>query len=70
MDSVGLLPETVRPINALGIAGWWAKNRSPGARVGAGSLRAYEALVTVWRPLEERLRLDHGLSILCVARKP
>jgi len=62
--------ESQRWQNALGIAGWWAKNRRPGARIGSGSLRAYEALVSVWRPLEDRLRPAAGLSLVCLARKP
>ena len=65
----GLAVEEIRPMNALGIPGWWAKNRSSGARIGSGSLRAYEALLTVWRPLEDRVRPRRGLSLLCLARK-
>jgi 2-polyprenyl-3-methyl-5-hydroxy-6-metoxy-1,4-benzoquinol methylase len=70
IDAAGLEVESLQPINALGIAGWWAKNRRPGARIGANSFRAYEALVGAWRPIEERLRPPLGLSIFCLARKP
>ena len=67
--ATGLDVEEVKPLNALGIPGWWAKNRRPGARIGAGSLRTYEALLTGWRPLEERLRPARGLSLYCQARR-
>lgn len=66
----GLRVESNRHMNALGIVGWWAKNRRPGARIGAGALRAYEAVVRVWRPLEDLVRPTIGLSIVCTARKP
>lgn len=67
--AAGLEVERVKPLNALGIPGWWAKNRRPGARIGPGSLRAYEALVAGWRPLEERWQPAHGLSLYCQAVK-
>jgi 2-polyprenyl-3-methyl-5-hydroxy-6-metoxy-1,4-benzoquinol methylase len=70
VSSVGLEPEIVRPMNALGIVGWWTKNRRPGARIGPASLRAYEALVGVWRPLEDRVNPRVGLSVFCLAVKP
>ena len=66
----GLVIESLQPMNALGIAGWWAKQRRPGARIGSTSLQAYEALVGAWRPLEERFRPNVGLSLVCIGRKP
>jgi 2-polyprenyl-3-methyl-5-hydroxy-6-metoxy-1,4-benzoquinol methylase len=69
VTAAGLEVESLRPMNALGIAGWWAKKHRPGARVGSTSLSAYEALVTMWRPLEERVRPNVGLSLVCIARK-
>jgi SAM-dependent methyltransferase len=54
----------LRPFNALGIAGWWVKNRRPGATLDESSLRAYEALVRLWRPVEDRLHLPFGLSLV------
>lgn len=68
--AAGFEIEDLRPVNALGLPGWWAKNLRPGARIGDGSLRAYESLLTAWRPLEERLRLRRGLSLVCVGRNP
>ncbi len=70
VTDAGLEVEELRPMNLLGVAGWWVKNRRPGARIGSTSLRAYEALVRVWRPLEERARPGFGLSLFCVGRKP
>lgn len=72
----GLLADTgfeltsMRHQNALGILGWWTKNRRPGGRVDRRSLQAYEVLVGAWRPLEERLDLPVGLSLVCDATKP
>ncbi len=57
--------------NALGIAGWWAKTRfSPQPRLDPASLRWYERLLRLWRPIEDRLRprLRVGLSLVLVAR--
>jgi 2-polyprenyl-3-methyl-5-hydroxy-6-metoxy-1,4-benzoquinol methylase len=56
--------------NALGILGWWAKNRRPGARVDATSLKVYEVLVGMWRPIEERTSRRIGLSLVCTAVSP
>lgn len=66
----GFVVEELRWQNALGILGWWAKNRRPGARVDRRSLQAYEFLVAGCRPVEERLGLPVGLSLVCTARKP
>ena len=66
----GLEVERLRPMNGPGLAAWWLKNRRPGARVGAGSVRATEAVVALWRPLEDRVALPAGLTLCCVARRP
>ncbi len=68
--AAGLETEELRHMNALGIPGWRLKNARPGARIGATSLRAYEAMLTLWRPLEDRLRPRRGLSLFCLAQKP
>jgi SAM-dependent methyltransferase len=65
----GLVVEELRPVNALGVAGWRAKNLRPGARIGSGALAAYEALVRAWRPLEERRPPGRGLSLFALARR-
>lgn len=69
LRGAGLEVETLRPINALGILGWWAKNRRPGAHVGSASLAAYEALLPAWCRIEKRLRPPSGLSLVSIARK-
>jgi SAM-dependent methyltransferase len=56
--------------NLLGVVGWWAKNRTPSARIDRGSLRAYEILLRGWRPVERRVRLPWGLSLIARARRP
>ena len=56
--------------NLLGVAGWWATNRRPGAVVNPRSLAVYEALVRFWSPIERRLRPPWGLSLIVHARRP
>ena len=53
----------------LGIAGWWVKNRRAAASIDSGSLRAYEAMLRVWRPIEERLKPPVGLSLIAKAQR-
>jgi SAM-dependent methyltransferase len=67
----GLEVVDVTSFNALGILGWWTKTRfSPQPRLDPRSLRMYERLLRVWRPLEDRMRprLRVGLSLILVAR--
>lgn len=57
--------------NALGIPGWWVQNRrGTDAEISSGSLKAYEALLKVWKPIEKRWRPPIGLSVIARARKP
>jgi SAM-dependent methyltransferase len=58
------------PFNALGIAGWWLKNRTGATSLGTRSLAAYEALLPLWRPIERGLRLPWGLSLIVHAERP
>ena len=56
--------------NALGIVGWWVKTRfSPNPRLDPRSLRWYERLLRGWRPIEDRINLPVGLSVILVARQ-
>ena len=48
--------------------GWWPKSRSA-TSIDGRSLAVYEALVRFWRPLEDRVRLPWGVSLIVVARK-
>jgi SAM-dependent methyltransferase len=70
LEGAGLEIEASGYFNALGIPGWWVKNRFGSNEVDARSLRAYEVLLRAWRPIEDRLRLPFGLSVLARARKP
>jgi SAM-dependent methyltransferase len=70
VQDAGLEVIAIHPFNALGIAGWWWKNRRPDARIGRRSLALYEALVRLWRPLERLLRPRWGLSLVVRARRP
>ena len=67
----GLEVVSLVSFNALGILGWWTKTRfSPQPRLDPASLRWYERLLRVWRPVEDRIRprLRAGLSLVLVAR--
>jgi SAM-dependent methyltransferase len=69
--TAGLEPIALKHFNALGILGWWAKNRlSSDPSLDTTSLRAYEQLVRLWRPIEDRLALPFGLSVILHARRP
>jgi SAM-dependent methyltransferase len=61
---------SIRPINVLGVFGWWAKNRRPAARIGSGSFAAYEAILPLWRRIEKALPRRWGLSLVCIAQAP
>ena len=71
-DDAGLDVVGLASFNALGILGWWTKTRfSPQPRLDPASLRWYERLLRVWRPVEDRIRprLRVGLSLVLVARQ-
>jgi len=56
--------------NALGIPGWVVKSRTGAASLGTRSLAAYEMLLPLWRPIEDRLRLPWGLSLIAHGERP
>ncbi|HWQ01206.1 MAG TPA: class I SAM-dependent methyltransferase [Gaiellaceae bacterium] len=59
----------LRPFNLLGVPGWWV--RSHGATsIDRRSLVVYEAMLRLWRPIEDRIRPRWGLSVVALARKP
>jgi SAM-dependent methyltransferase len=68
--AAGLEVDELYSFNLLGVAGWVVKNRRGAGRIGPGALRAYEALVALWRPVERRLRPPAGLSLIAHAHKP
>lgn len=59
----------LRSFNGLGVPGWWLAGRTRLLDIDHGSLRAYEALVPLWRPLEEKLRPPFGLSLVARGRR-
>jgi len=67
VSEAGLQLLRLHSFNALGVPGWWVKNlaREPG--LDERSLRVYEALLKLWRPLEERLQPPFGLSLVVQA---
>lgn len=69
VQQTGLELTRLGSFNALGIPGWWVKGRMGATELGSGSLAAYEALVRLWRPIEDRIKLPIGLSVIARARK-
>jgi SAM-dependent methyltransferase len=69
VGGAGLRIIDLYPFNALGIPGWWLKNRTGATSLGTGSLAAYEVLLPLWRPIERRLRLPWGLSLIVHAER-
>lgn len=70
VESAGLTVEKLYRFNALGILGWWAKNRRGADGIGSSPLRVYEALLAAWRPIEDRIDVPLGLSLIVHARRP
>lgn len=70
VEEAGLEVLDLYAFNALGILGWMVKSRVGEATLDPRSLRAYERLLPLWRPVERRLRLPVGLSLVVHARKP
>jgi SAM-dependent methyltransferase len=66
----GLEVEALYAFNLLGVAGWLASSLRRAPALTPASLRAYEALLPVWRPIERRLRPRWGLSWIVHARRP
>jgi SAM-dependent methyltransferase len=67
----GLEVDDLYSFNALGLPGWWVQNRrGADAEISSGSLKAYEALLRLWKPIEKRRRPPIGLSVIARARKP
>jgi SAM-dependent methyltransferase len=70
VEDSGLEVERLYSFNALGIPGWWARNLTGARGIGRSSLRVYDALLRAWRPVERRLELPFGLSLIVHARRP
>jgi SAM-dependent methyltransferase len=72
VETAGLAPEVIRPVNLLGGLAWWAAVRvGRQARPTPALVRLYDRLVVpAERLLERRLQPRFGQSILCVAQVP
>jgi SAM-dependent methyltransferase len=70
VQGAGLEIETAYSFNALGIPGWWVQGRKDEPGIGSRSLAIYEGLLRAWRPIEDRLSLPWGLSLIVRARRP
>lgn len=70
IQRAGLRITDLYSFNALGIPGWWAKNRVGASSLDARSLTVYEALLPLWRSVERRVRLPWGLSVVAHAERP
>jgi 2-polyprenyl-3-methyl-5-hydroxy-6-metoxy-1,4-benzoquinol methylase len=68
--AAGLEPVELSSFNLPGVAGWWASNRRGSVSLGSRPLAVFDALVPLWRPLEDRLRPRWGLSVVVRARRP
>ena len=69
IDEAGLRITDLYTFNALGIPGWWVKNRIGANSLDTRSLTAYEALLPIWRSVERRVRLPWGLSLIAHAEQ-
>ncbi len=69
VEGTGLEVVDLYYFNALGLPGWWLKNRFGSAGIGPLALRAYEALLVPWRAVEQRVRPPVGLSLVVHARR-
>jgi SAM-dependent methyltransferase len=70
IERAGLRITDLYSFNALGIPGWWAKNRMGASSLGTRSLAVYEALLPFWQFVERRVRLPWGLSVIAHAERP
>ena len=69
LDRPDLHVERIYRFNALGIVGWVVKNRQAEPALDPRSLRVYERLLRLYRPIEDRVRLPVGLSLIAHVRK-
>ena len=70
VSDAGLELNELYSFNLLGIPGWWLNRFRRSPQISRTSLRAYEALLRLWQPVESRQRLPWGLSLIAHARKP
>jgi len=70
VDDAGLVLTDLYSFNLLGVPGWWVNRLRSKPGISRSSLRAYEALLGLWQPIERRWRPPWGLSLVAHARKP
>jgi SAM-dependent methyltransferase len=68
--SAGAEVTDLRSFNLLGVPGWIVAGRTGLIDVSDRSLRVFEALARVARPVEDALRPPLGLSLVARGRKP
>lgn len=68
--AAGLEQVDLYSFNLLGVPGWWLSSRRGAESISPASIRAYEALLALWKPVERRRRPRWGLSLIVHARKP
>lgn len=70
VTEAGLELEQLYSFNLLGVPGWWVNGFRRSPQISRSSLRAYEALLRLWQPIERRWRPPWGLSLIAHARRP
>jgi SAM-dependent methyltransferase len=70
LESTGLTVDDLYFFNLLGLPGWWLQSRRGAQGIGRRSLAAYEVLLSLWKPIEQRLRPPWGLSLVAHAHRP
>ena len=71
LERSGFVVESLRSFNLLGLPGWWLNGKILRRdRLPAGQLAIYNALSRFWLPLERRLPLPTGLSLIAVGKAP
>jgi hypothetical protein len=70
LEQANLRVTDLYSFNTLGIPGWALKNLTGATSLGRRSLATYEALLPLWRPIEDHLRLPWGLSLIAHAERP
>jgi SAM-dependent methyltransferase len=68
--ATGLREVDLYSFNLLGVPGWWVSTLRRRESLSPGPIRAYEALLRLWQPLEGHLRPPWGLSLIIHAVKP
>jgi SAM-dependent methyltransferase len=60
----------LRSFNLLGVPGWLVAGRTGLVDISRESVRVYEALARIWRPVEDAIHSPLGLSLVARGRRP